>query len=230
MHFYELARSYRYSDVEWEDDAIEVNTTYCTLDPGHQSWTGRLNELTIVLNTPKIGDFVWTAYSECLLSDKVVNLFTKAGFTGYELAPVTISHIRRGDKDVRKLPGLWELKLRGWGGLARPESGIRLLKSCPGCNYMKYSSYTDPRELIDVAQWDGSDIFMVWPLPRFVFITEKVYSLIKENKLTGSICRPVEKMPVSTLPEHLRTLSPGRLRMWFPEKRARELGEPLGIY
>ena len=65
---------------------------------------------------------------------------------------------------------------------------------------------------------------MVWPLPRFIFITDRVRQLIEAHGLTG--CRFV-------MPEELADMDgfgPGRLSYWMPEKRARNLGEPLGIY
>jgi hypothetical protein len=50
--------------------------------------------------------------------------------------------------------------------------------------------------------------------------------IIRRERLTG-----IKLLPASEV--RLRsggTLGPGRLSHWMPEKRARELGEPLGIY
>jgi hypothetical protein len=55
--------------------------------------------------------------------------------------------------------------------MANPESGIRFneVSSSPEYGFLRYTDLRDAEKLIDVTQWDGSDFFMVWPLPRFVF-------------------------------------------------------------
>jgi hypothetical protein len=32
--------------------------------------------------------------------------------------------------------------------------------------------------------WDGSDFFMVWPLPRFIFVTEKAKNVVERAGLS----------------------------------------------
>ena len=65
---------------------------------------------------------------------------------------------------------------------------------------------------------------MVWPLPMYVFITDRVRKAILENHLSG--------VRITAISELKKTdgFSPGRLRTCMPEGRARQLGEPLGIY
>ena len=81
----------------------------------------------------------------------------------------------------------------------------------------------EPQELIDPARWDGSDLFMMWPLPLFVFGTTRVAELVRKRKLTG-----VRGIPVTEM-EPTDGYSPGRLSYWMPEPRARQLGEEAGI-
>jgi hypothetical protein len=76
--------------------------------------------------------------------------------------------------------------------------------------------------LIDPQAWDGSDFFMVWPLPRFVFVTDRVVQIIRAEEFTG-----VDLTEVTDLEAKSSTLSPGRLSHWFPEARANELGASL---
>jgi hypothetical protein len=82
----------------------------------------------------------------------------------------------------------------------------------------------DPSNLIDWEQWDGSDFFMVWPMPRFVFISNRVASFIQEEEISG-----VQVVQVSNL-RPTRGFSPGGLRIWMDDDRARLLGQPLDIY
>ena len=61
-------------------------------------------------------------------------------------------------------------------------------------------------------------------------MTEKVRQVVEKEKLTGCGLIPVENLPHGSPDDEHNTLMPGRLRRWMPEERARELGEPLGIY
>jgi len=182
----------------------------------------RLTDLSIVLPGDSIQDFVWTWYSECCVQQHVLEMFRNEGFTGFEIKPVRA----RYEKSSSPPPPLWELVITGWGGMAAEESGIKLNEeeSCLARHYYRYTGTDHPERIIDVSRWDGSDFFMVWPLPRFVFITDRVAHLIKEKKLIGArIVTPADLKKSDGF-------TPGRLSYYMPDMRAKELGEPLGIY
>jgi hypothetical protein len=153
-----------------------------------------------------------------------VELFRASGLTGFGVRPVKARY-KRADVEP---PCLWELVVTGWAGMAPPESGVRLIEDCPACGLKVYSAWTNPERLIAPSQWDGSDFFMVWPLPMDIFVTEHVAQVIGEKRLSGGVLEPFEDItfPLEVVPK----LSPGRLSYHMPEPRARELGEPLGIY
>jgi hypothetical protein len=178
------------------------------------------------LSNGPVEDFVWTWYTECLVRDRTLELLRRHEFSGFEVKPVTA----RFEKSVQRPPTLWELRLTGWAGMAKPESGIRLDESasCKVCGKLRYTGLTNAEQLIDESKWDGSDFFIVWPLPKFVFATERVVNVIREHHLTGVRIEPVSELKTS--PHVIPGYSPGRLSYRMPEKRARELGEPLGIY
>jgi hypothetical protein len=229
MTFYKLQDDERFPDAEWDVARIDMTTVTCPLSRGHQRASGRLNDLTIILPSIKIGDFSWTVFSECIVTDRVAKLFRQEALTGYRLSPVHVSGIRAKGSNVGQVPQLWELQLNGWAGIAGPESGIVLRSACEGCGHLVYSTYTDASQLIDPKNWDGSDFFMVWPLPRYVFVTERVRDVVLGEGLSGSELIPVQELE-SPRTRNIDSLSPGRLRDWMPEGRARQLGEPLGIY
>lgn len=208
--------------AEW-DEGVSFEPIRCPLHPGHQRPGTRSPELRIVLPTGPIRDFVWTGLGECLMQDEVLQLFRQEGITGFDVKPV---HARIKGKSGATPPKLWEVVVTGWGGVAPPSSGVRLnaAKSCSACGLLVYSTFDDPSELIEASQWDGSDVFMVWPLPRYAFVTSRVSDLIRYHGLTG-----VDLEPVSDLRASGETLTPGRLSRWMPEHRAREIGLPLGI-
>jgi len=210
--------------AEWVDNEIDTERVRCPINDGHQRGGKRLNNLSIALPGSSVDDFVWTWCSECLLTDRVLELFKASGFTGFEVKPVKARF--RYANEVP--PRLWELVVTGWAGMAPAESGIKLIEDCPACGHKVYSAWTNPEKLIAHSQWDGSDFFMVWPIPNYVFVTERVAQTVRDNGLSGAVLKsPGELMfPRRVIP----TLSPGRLSYSMPEQRARELGEPLGIY
>lgn len=212
--------------AEWDDSVVLGGPIYCSANPGHRRAGKRLTNLSVVLPRRDVPDFVWTWKSECLVQDRVLTVFREHGITGFEVRPASAHFRVRTEADP---PRLWELVVTGWGGVAPEASGVRLLesKSCSVCGHLVYSGFDDPSRLIDESQWDGSDIFIVWPLPRFIFVTERVADVIRSYKLTGVVLQRQEDLRVRNL---LGTLAPGRLSHHMPEARARELGEPLGIY
>ncbi len=209
--------------AEWDHGRVELETITCPVSEGHQRSGRRLTDLSVVLPRGSVESFVWTWQSECLMQDHVLGLFRSRGFTGFEVKPVTA----RFDGSSEKPPTLWELVLTGWAGMASSASGLRLdeAKSCAVCGHLTYTGLVDPGHLIDKEKWDGSDFFMVWPFPRLVFVTQRVVDAIRENKLTG--VRAVRGWSFEPVTDEF---SPGRLSYSMPEGRARELGEPLGIY
>jgi hypothetical protein len=199
--------------AEWADDMDFESTVTCPID-GSRRPGKRLPDLSVTLPRGAVQDFVWTWYSERLLQDHVLELFRASGLTGFEVKPVKVKFKRVMD---RKPPRLWEMVVTGWGGMAPPESGIRLIERCDGCGHTVYSGCTRPDKLIDYSQWDGSDFFIVWPLPKYIFVTDRVAITIRSNHLTGANLKSPDTLDLSG------GFSPGRLSHWMPEQRAREI-------
>ena len=112
-----------------------------------------------------------------------------------------------------------EFRPIGWGGLAPAVSGVELTDFCEACGSTEYSGFTHPELLVDRTQWDGSDFFIVWPLPKFIFISARARKVILENGLSGSVVEPVGEMRMGIAP----CLSPGKLEYWLPEAKVREI-------
>ena len=165
-------------------------------------------------------DFIWTWYRDCLLTKRAVDALRKNRVTGFETLPVTA----RFRQSLLEPPELFELRVTGWGGIAPLSSGVRLIKHCEHCGHLVYSGFKDATKLFDPGLWDGSDFFMIWPLPAFIFLTERAKNVIERAGLEGAIFVPAEKLPPTD-----GTLGPGRLSHWMPKERAHELGELYGI-
>jgi hypothetical protein len=191
----------------------------CPINAGH-SRGRRTSPLDIVIPCDPPPDVIFTWMSECLIQEQTQRAFVSEGLTGFSVLPAKA----KTDKTLRPVP-VYELIVTGWGGLAPEDSGIRETQRCPGCGLLVYSRLEAPEKLIDVERWDGSDFFMVWPLPRFRFVTERVVETCERYGVTGvtfSENWPSDRR-VST------GFSPGRLSYYMPAERAHLLGAPFGI-
>ena len=205
------------------DDGMDWERIVCPVNPGHQRAGKRITDLHIVVPSHGISDFIRTpVLSYCVIRDQVMRLFRKEGITGFVVKPVKVQCSRTDEAP----PILWELVVTGWAGMAKPASGVRLDESasCRECGHLRYKGLCNPKELIDGSQWDGSDFFMVWPLPKYIFVTNRVVTIIRDHRLTGFHPAPVSELRKTD------GFTPGRLHYYMPEDRARQLGEPLGIY
>lgn len=113
----------RFGLAEWSED-VRFDRIVCPVDPSHRRAGPRRMDLTIILPSPTIGDFVWTWYSECIVTDRTLSLFREAGFTGFEVRPVNVEKVKRMGRKRRGevvIPSLWELVITGQGGDADPE-------------------------------------------------------------------------------------------------------------
>ncbi len=211
--------------VEWRTGEVRLETVHCETFPKHQRSGRRIDPLSI--NLPpfcarsEITDFVWTSYSECLISDRVKAILEHERVSGYELK-ATRAFI---NNELVASPVLWELVVTGWGGVADSKSGVKLIYECRECGHRVYSCFTNPREIVNPAQWDESDLFMVWPMPRYIFVTTRTRSILEQQNLSGYNLRRVSELRCSTED----TLTPGSLFYWMPATRAQEIGSELGI-
>jgi hypothetical protein len=205
-----------------------VEATYsgitCPVNLDHQRAGARTSDLNVILPNNIVENFVWTWFSDCLITEPVLQAFQGEHFVGFETRPVKA----RFETKDEEPPRLRHLIVTGWGGMASRESGLHLdqEKSCSVCGHLVYTGLSRSERLIDAAAWDGSDFFMVWPFPNFVFVTERVVKSIERFKLSGVLAVPGSEFEIEIDEE----ISPGRLSHSMPEPRAREIGEQLGIY
>lgn len=119
-----------------------------------------------------------------------------------------------------------ELIVTGWGGMADERSGIREKERCSGCGHIRYTEISNPTHIVDLTTWDGSDIFMVWPMPLYRFVTERFVQLVRDSGFTGvsfAQAFPALRQGVSG------GFTPGRLSQFMPLSRAHLLGKELDI-
>lgn len=191
----------------------------CAADPGHRRQSQRLE--TVTISTWPLDDFVWTWESDLLISERVLRLFRHHRVTGFETKPVKVAWPRPRTEPP---PRLFELVVTGWGGMASPQAGLRIVKYCPSCRHRVYS-VSEPSRIVDPTTLDDSDFFMVWPLPRFRFVSDRLARIIRESRFSGVALIPAADIPI----ERGGTLTPGPLTAWMPEGRAFELAKKFDV-
>jgi hypothetical protein len=207
--------------AEWGPDT-DIEQIVCPAYDGHRRGGKRLGNLSVVVHPSGVKDMTWTWQSDILVSQEVLDLFEKYRVTGFEAKRARTSY----PKNIKApAPALFELVVTGWGGFAAPAAGVSLVESCPACGHKVYA-IAEPSHLIDAGAWDGSDLFIVWPLPRYRFVSDRLASILRQERVSGVVLIPASKIDMG----RGTRLSPGSpLTMSMPERRARELDQRFGI-
>jgi hypothetical protein len=202
-------------------DDTRLEQISCPADAGHRRGGRRIGDVRATIDPSGIKDFTWTWQNDILACEHLLDVFLKHRVTGYEIRPATVSYSKRS---TAKPPKLYELIITGWGGMASNAAGVTVRDSCEACKYRDYTIST-PSRLIDAASRDGSDLFIVWPLPRYHFASDRLASILRAENITG-----VKFVPAAEIPfKPGNVASPGLLHMWMPASHARALGDRLGI-
>lgn len=190
--------------AEWVPGETKFRKVHCAIEPDlHFGIRERLTPLSVVLQDIKPEDFVWTTLGECLVQQGVLNLLDQNGFSGYDVQPAKVQYATRADKP----PKFWELIIKGSAGMAM---GSKVLWSCPGCEFKRFSRVRDAAEVVDGSLWDGSDFFRVEPISGWMFVTDRVIRALRSSKLRGWKERPLASMKASfdvAIPEHISTVN-----------------------
>jgi hypothetical protein len=196
----------------------EYEPITCPLDANHKRAWRLPGPVTIDPIESDTADCLWTPLSDCLVSDVLIHELRTNNVAGFETEEVNLTRASPVGRTYS------QLVVRGWGGVADKSSGIELVNYCKGCHYMKYSALCDPNRLFDSTAWDGSDVFMIWPLPKFIFVTKKVVDLFSRLKVKGAAF-----IPIGSINAGGNGFCPGRLSHHFPNHVALRIGKPLGI-
>jgi len=207
--------------AEHDHDKMRSVPIICPLEEGHRRGGKRLTGLSVTLSSGRPPDFVWTWNSDLMAQAPAIAFLHEHGLTGFATHPVNARFVKRSSSPP---PKLWELQILGWGGMAVEKAGISVVEYCPSCLHKKFK-VERPQNLVDPEQWDGSDFFMVWPLPRHIFISDRAATLLRDARLTGLKIIPATSIP----PPIVGTYTPGRLSHWMPMDRAEALGRKFDI-
>ncbi len=185
MMVYKLSKDPRYKYADYSENT-DWHSITCPINPGHQRAGTRIGNMSIELPDEGRRDFYWTFLSELIITDFLAELLQQEKLTGFKLKPVQVSNIQPKQK-------LWEFIPTGKGGLS---FNYQVVYECKHCGLKYYRDHDQTNEenlkplkrvLVDESKWDGSDIFTVDGLYRYILMTEKVKNLIMKNKLKGGM-------------------------------------------
>jgi hypothetical protein len=199
----------------------KLRISRCPFSDDHLASLRRLSNLDISLKSGK-GDetMLWCLQHECLVHQSLIAEFERQGLTGFRVRPATIRF-----PDGRVSKDYKELVVVGCGGTATPESGVRLVEGCPGCQFVRYTNVTYWPALVDLKQWTGEDFFKVWPLPNFILVTKHVVSLLRSLRVKCYSARRLDELRG----EWDFGIGVGPLSDVMPSDVARKYGRSLGL-
>ena len=181
--FYSLGHDDAYPDVYYSDKKDLFYDIECLMFPDHcRRGVREDTNLSIEIRRKKMGDFVFVLGGDCLITDKIAELFEKEGFTGYELREVDVAN--------KVLPfKLWQIFVVGKAKI-HADCGMKEVYHCKYCDFIAHRGFSDSTGIIiDESTWNGSDFFMMEEY-GYVFVTERVKKVIEDYKLTGALLVP----------------------------------------
>jgi hypothetical protein len=162
--------------------------------------------------------------SSIAVHSSVVERFEREGFTGFCTKPAKVTFLDGETSDEYR-----EFIVTGWAGVARPESGMKLLDSCPGCFWKDYGPIHDFTQVIDWDRWTQEDFFFVWPLVYQRLCTERAAKWLETSGIRsfclGNGFERLEKRKNSLC----FGIPRGPLSAYLPEDLAIKYGRPLGL-
>ena len=217
MEFFALRTPPTAALAEWTDDVV-LDEIRCPRYPGHRRGGRRLTDLTVRMSSADVPSFLWTWQSDLLIREDVVEAFPQHGLSGWQTQPATV----HGPSGQRVPAKYWELVVTGRAGTAPRASGVQVAERCEYCGHTRYTCFDRPDLIIDPSQWDGTDLFTVWPLPLFRMISARARGVIEDNRLRGVRVVPVTELRCTA------GLTPG-LRDWYlPRAQATQVSGSSG--
>jgi hypothetical protein len=194
----------------------------CPITNEHVDFSRRIGPMRVKLKHNRRDEqMIWCWVFGTVIHEALLAEIQEQGFTGYRTQPATVSF-----RDGTMSAEYREFIVTGWAGVASAESGVRIAKRCPACHWRKYTAVTNYEQLIDWKQWTGDDFFIVWPMPSWILITERVAQWI--------LSRDVKSFRLTSLddwdrPAGATGFTVGRLSNFLPEDLAIKYGRPLNL-
>jgi len=154
-----------------------------TVTLGHE---GKFSQKKVWPDNMRFGAAPWLV----LLSEKAVDIFTRANITGFIPHKIKITATKTKNMDEISYSARLEeldkinyyvLEITGKGKIDWKKMGVELLSYCEHCGAKEFKERknTYPEAFIDEGTWDGSDIF------GYGHCTVKVLETVYKEQLTG---------------------------------------------
>ncbi|MBV8436931.1 MAG: hypothetical protein JOY95_05395 [Silvibacterium sp.] len=201
----------------------QLEYTACPAGGKHGKTCRRIGDLHhVVKHNDRQEHMIWGGV--IAVHEGVVERLEREGFSGFRTRPARVTFLDGGTSDEYR-----EFTVTGWAGVVRPESGMRLLDSCPGCLWKNYGPITDLDKAIDWDQWTGEDFFFVWPLTRHRLCTERAAKWLEASGIRSfSLGRGFELLEKKKN-SLCFGIPRGPLSHDLPEDLAIKYGRPLGL-
>lgn len=122
-------------------------------------------------------DVIWCTSFLPLISQRVIDLFSEQGFTGWTTYPVELH-----GKDGNIIPDYYGLAITGRCGSLDFSRSIEVLKDYPAGKFpVRRGLFFDPQS------WDGSHFFMATDYYRWIFVTHPVKASFEQGKVRNAI-------------------------------------------
>jgi hypothetical protein len=169
-------------------------------------------------------EIIWSWLSGFVVHEKVLEGFNREGFTGYRVNPAKV-RFRDGSISTEYR----EFIVTGWAGIATPQSGVRLLKSCSACPRKEYSGVTNFEDVIDWSQWTGEDFFIAWPMATRKLVSNRVAEWLLSRKVKSvRLEKGFAELERQVILQKFGFRT-GRLSDYLPDDLAIKYGRPLGL-
>lgn len=195
----------------------------CPINAKHKLNSERINELRCFLKHNRRDEHIlWGA--QIAVHASVIERFEAQGFTGFRTKPAHVTFLDGITSDEYR-----EFIVTGWAGAVRPESGMRVLDSCPGCLWKNYGPIGDFTQVIDWDQWTKEDFFFVWPLTGHKLCTKRAAGWLEASGVRSFVLgRGFESLEKRR--DRLNFGIPrGPLSDYLPRDLAIKYGRPLGL-
>jgi hypothetical protein len=202
--------------------SAKIECWRCPVYPERHRGNRRTSELFVEVMHNRRNESLIFTFTDVLIHSRLADQLTQRGMNGFRTKPASV---RFRDGTVSR--EYCEFLVTGWGGVANPESGVRLIQECPACLVREFSLIEDIDRLIDWGQWSGDDFFFVYPIPH-ILITQRAANVLTDLKAKSFKLRKPQtaKEWDPTTPKYLRG---HRLSRRMPLDVARKIGVPLGL-
>lgn len=173
----------------YQNDPIWKNEL-CS-DCGRLKSSRQINNLGVVLYGTLLLDFVWLDNPSIIISNSLKNKLSKSDLKGFGFRGIDISGWR--DKGIMNLKfdeksndehDLYQLVIEGKGGSLIPQNNMIIKSKCNTCEITTYEPLGNGI-IVDIAQWDKSDIFYMKEYPGLILMTDGFLNFLIHHNITG---------------------------------------------